>query len=326
MKKPPLVSIVLLCYNQARFFSEALSSVFAQTYPHWELIVVDDGSSDGSPAVIEQQLSAHPNIPFLKLTENVGNCKAFNQGLALCKGEYIIDLAADDLLMPNRLQQQVSAFANLPDDYGVTFSDAYLIDEAGRRMGTFYARDAAGNLIQPIPSGDLYQHLVGKQLISSPTMTIRKKVLEDLGGYDEALSYEDYDFWVRSSRKYRYHFQPMVLTAKRIVRHSHRGGFYQQRRNAHLRSTLLVSQKAARLNGNQAENEALATSLRYHLRLSVHTHNPEVGKGFWQLLQQMKSVHPIDRLYRLLLPISLAVAPLYTAFSAIRAKLVTQIR
>src|SRR5688500_3802276 len=101
----PLVSVICLCYNQARFIREAVASVFAQSYRNVELIIVDDASTDNSASVIRAMVAENPAIRCLLLNQNVGNCKAFNKGLTLSKGDYIIDLAADDVLVPQRIER-----------------------------------------------------------------------------------------------------------------------------------------------------------------------------------------------------------------------------
>jgi glycosyltransferase involved in cell wall biosynthesis len=108
-----LVTVICVCFNHQQFLEEALNSVFKQTYPYIQLIVVDDCSQDGSA----QKLSAlHGERPFelLLLSENNGYCKAFNQGLALAKGELIIDLAGDDRLMPDRVALGVKSYYPVP--------------------------------------------------------------------------------------------------------------------------------------------------------------------------------------------------------------------
>ena len=98
-----LVSVICLCYNQARFIEEAVQSVLMQTHQTIQLIIVDDASTDNSPEMIGKIVSANPRIEYLLLKENLGNCAAFNRGLALVKGDFIIDLAADDILLPERV-------------------------------------------------------------------------------------------------------------------------------------------------------------------------------------------------------------------------------
>ena len=213
----PLVSVVCLCYNQERYVAEALESVAAQTYSGIELIVVDDGSSDGSKEAIAKVLASwasnHMEISaFLDLQENLGNCKAFNQGLAACRGKYVIDLAADDVLDPSRITQQVEQFEQLPDHFGVVYSDAEYIDETGRSMGV--------HRVEGPSEGDVYAEVVRRYFIPPPSMMMKRKVLQDLGGYDESLDYEDFDFWIRSARKWHYGYLPQPLTRIRKVKGS----------------------------------------------------------------------------------------------------------
>ena len=296
----PLVSIICLCYNHAPFIVECLTSVQRQTYPLIELIIVDDYSTDQSVSIIKQHIAGQSDIIFLALEKNLGNCAAFNKGLALATGKYIIDLAGDDILLPNRVEEQVMGFEQLSDDYAVIFSDAILINEQGKELTTYYSRNQEGKLIERIPSGQLYTHLIRKAFICTPTMMMRKAVLDELGGYDESLSYEDYDFWVRSGRKYAYYFQDLILTKKRIVSNSHRTSFYQKKQNAHLTSTLKICWKAYHQNLNQEEHLALAVSVRYHMRQSLYMEVFELVEEYAQLLQQLDHYSWNDRLVILL--------------------------
>ena len=105
--KAPLVSVVCLCYNHERFVGEAVRSVLNQTHPSIQLIVVDDHSTDGSQLIIEKLLTGHPSVEFISLGKNIGNCRAFNKGLEKVAGEFVIDLSADDVLMPARVETGV---------------------------------------------------------------------------------------------------------------------------------------------------------------------------------------------------------------------------
>src|SRR5689334_17677456 len=98
----PLVTIVALCYNHAPFLTEALDSIRAQTYPHLEVILVDDASTDESPGILRRYAAANPTWQLLLLPENLGNCRAFNQAFRQGRGEYFIDFATDDVLLPER--------------------------------------------------------------------------------------------------------------------------------------------------------------------------------------------------------------------------------
>jgi glycosyltransferase involved in cell wall biosynthesis len=327
MGEPGLVSIICLAYGQARWVAEALESVLAQTYRPLELVVVDDASPDGSAAAIRRWLLVARQQPafqslaqvvFLPLPRNVGNCRAFNLALRHARGEYVIDLAADDVLLPNRVGTQVAALAQLSAHYGVAFSDVQLVDGHSRPLGTYYARDARGHLRRPVPTGDVYRFVVGLQYISAPSMMVRRQVLDQLGGYDEALSYEDYDFWVRSARHFHYLFQDAVLTQKRQLASSHRGGFYQKGHSPHLASTLAVCQKAARLNQNDQENQNLAISVRHHLRLSLFTENFGLVAQFAQLLREMGHFRWTDQAWVALAKARIGLYGYYRAWHKLR--------
>jgi glycosyltransferase involved in cell wall biosynthesis len=278
-ERTPLVSVICLCYNQAPFLKEALDSVLAQTYPAWELIIVDDASTDGSVAIIQDFLKAHPIAEFIPLPHNLGNCRAFNQGLARARGEYVIDLAADDVMLPERLKRQVAVFEAMGDKYGVIYTNAIRIDENSRELGFYYpdARSRAN-----LPRGDVYAEVLKRSFICPPTMMMRKKVLDELGGYDESLNYEDFDFWVRSSRNHYYEYLDEVLTARREVSTSHSRKFYKQKGIY----TLKVGEKAAALNRTPAEWQAWGQCVRYHLRQAFLTENFELAGRYVHLLRK----------------------------------------
>src|SRR5690606_21799141 len=141
----PLVSVICLCYNHARFLAEALDSVLNQTYKNLEIIVVDDQSTDNSRAIIEDYVSRFPQIKYLPNEQNLGNCTAFNRAYRLSKAKYLIDFATDDVFLPERIAEQVAAFEKLDKSYGVLFTDAEFIDDNGRHLHNFYKRDQQGN-------------------------------------------------------------------------------------------------------------------------------------------------------------------------------------
>ena len=187
-----------------------------QDYPNYELIVVDDGSSDDSVTVIDSFKSRYPQIAVIKLEKNVGICKAFNTAFRMSGGEFIIDLAADDVLHPNRLSKGVKVFQALGEDYGVLFGDAEWIDETGMHLSFHSQRFAHDS----IPKGHIFKELVERYFICSPTMMFRRAVIDFMNGYDESLTYEDFDFWIRSSRRFKYEYDPEVLVKKRKVKNS----------------------------------------------------------------------------------------------------------
>ncbi len=262
----PLVSVVCLCYNHAAFVAEAIDSVLQQTYTHIQLIVVDDGSNDGSQEVIKELQSAE-GFQFIALQENKGNTRAFNIGLEQCRGKYVIDLAADDVLCRDRLEKQVAFFEKQPGNVGVLYSDAWYIDIEGKKK--YRHSERCG---QPPYTGDVYARLVQYYFVSPPTMMMRKTVLDQLGGYDENLAYEDFDFWVRSSRSWHYAYQPEALTWIRITPGSLSSKAYQPD-DKQLHSTFLVCEKIKTLNKLPSEDQALLRRLSYEIRHAVWSAN-----------------------------------------------------
>lgn len=260
----PPVTVICLCYNQARFVEEAIHSVLAQTYPHIQLVVVDDASTDDSVPVIRKLVALHPEIEFLSLTQNVGNCKAFNRALGRAQGEYIIDLAADDILLPGRVAKGVEALSNAHGACDVQFTDAEWVAEDGSHLCWHSDRFPH----HTIPQGNIYKDLISRFFICSPTMMFRREVIQSLGGYDETLSYEDFDFWIRSSRNFRYCYTTEVLVKKRVVRNSMSHKQFTLF-NSQQRSTYRVCEKIMSLNRSADEKDALARRILYEMRVCL---------------------------------------------------------
>ncbi len=281
-----MVSIICLCHNHERFVEQAMESVLHQTYDNIELIVVDDASIDGSKAIIENMSKTHGFQTFF-ISANLGNCKSFNIGLGLSNGKYIIDLAADDQLLPERILEGVKNIEAKGKDFAVDFCDVDLIDENGRSLGTHFKRDDNGKIIGAVEEGDLYQTLVEKYYISAPSMMMRRTVLEKLNGYDENLSYEDFDFWVRSARNYKYTFTNKILVKKHILSNS-LSSIQYKKKNRHCMSTALVCEKAFNLNKSESENLALLKRTNYELKWALVTENWEASRKFLTLKNKLQ--------------------------------------
>jgi glycosyltransferase involved in cell wall biosynthesis len=305
----PLVTVICLCYNHERFVKEAIDSVLIQTYASVEIIVVDDASTDQSVAIIQDIVGRNPQIRFIPLEANVGNCKAFNTALAFAKGSYIVDFATDDIMQPYRLEKQVKQFASLNDQYGVVFSDATYIDETGKFVKEHVSYLKSKRLLSAVPEGDVYVDILQRYFICSPTMMIRKKVFDQLNGYDENLAYEDFDFWVRSSRTFLYSFLDEVLTKVRLISSSLSKRLYATG-DQQLYSTYLICEKALRLNRNDAENTALAQRIEYELRQAVFSDNKSEAELFFRLLKRIKNPNLVTRFYMKINSLNLRLSPL----------------
>jgi glycosyltransferase involved in cell wall biosynthesis len=277
----PLVSILIISHNQADFIQESVESALNQTYPNTEVLIVEDGSTDHTLQVIQSMQDQGITCKTILLNKSIGYCKAFNQGFERSKGAFIIDLSADDILLPERITYGVEALQT--NDAGVNFCDAYYIDEHSSIQGTHYRRNARGVITEPVKYGDVFSEVLRRYYICAPTMFIDRKVLNHLGGYDEDLYYEDFDFWVRSSRSYQYHFTDKVLVKKRVLKSSMSKTQYLPNSKM-LPTTLRVCQKAYNLCNNPQEYQALATRLRYEIRQALISSNHQVAVGLNDIL------------------------------------------
>ena len=293
----PLVSVICLCYNQKDYVGAAIRSVLTQTYRNIELIVVDDASNDGSQEVIKEELIG-TTVQFIELEKNIGNCAAFNKGYELSKGAYLIDLAADDLLLPFRIEIGLGDFMKASAKSGIHFSDAFMINVDGSTINTFYERGEDGQLINTPPSGDIFQQLIEKYFICPPTMMFKREVLDRLNGYDEHLRYEDFDFWIRSSREFEYIFNPAPLVKKRDVPKS-LGKTQFSIRSKHFQTTYQVCDKALDLCQSASEISALIDRCKYEIKQCVKTLNLSLIAKYHNLIKdaqrRLSSLSSMDK-------------------------------
>ena len=279
----PLVTVICLCYNHERFVQEAIESVLNQTYPNIEVIIVDDASNDNSRKVISEKLRSHPELNVVFLDTNVGICRAFNAGWRIASGEFVVDFSTDDVLLPERIEKQVRYFQSTGKSNGVVFTDAVYIDEQGREVRRHFDYLRKQKLLTTIPTGDIYADVIARFFVPAPTMLVRREVLRALGGYDETLAYEDFDFWVRSAREFSYGFLNEALTKIRVSSTSLSHKLYLPG-DKQAYSTYRVCRKIAQLNETEREKAALQQRLRYELRHCVLTGNHAEGELFYRLM------------------------------------------
>ncbi|WMJ74830.1 glycosyltransferase [Cytophagaceae bacterium ABcell3] len=274
----PLVTVVCLSYNHQGFLAEALDSVLGQTYSNIEVIVVDDASTDDSREVIAHYVKQNPSIKLIPNGQNLGNCRSFNKALDIASGEYIIDFATDDVMHPERVEKQVAAFERLSDDYAAVFTNAAYIDEHAGFLKYHYRAEQYPS----VPCGDIYKSILSNNgIICTPTLMFRTHVVRALGGYDERLSYEDFDICLRVARKYKFYFLKQVLTEWRIVAGSHS----KTALHAKNISTFRVCMKAFWLNKTPKEHKALAKFIKYNLRYCVFINDHMYALKYWSLLK-----------------------------------------
>ena len=212
----PLVTAIVVNYNQSRWVVELLDSIRHQTYPNLKLVVVDDCSADNSVPVIQSWLDRNrPQAKFIRHERNLGVCRSLNDALAVAEGKYISEIAADDIWLPEKLSELVAFIESLPEKVGVVYSDACLIDEHGKPVpGMFIDRHRPE--IKAPPSGNIHDLLWDGNFIPAQSALIRRAVYDAVGVYDESLSLEDWDMWLRISRHFDFAFYPKPLAKYRL--------------------------------------------------------------------------------------------------------------
>lgn len=205
MTAPKLVSVVLPVYNQAHFLPAALDGVFAQTYPLLELIVVNDGSTDGTAQVLAHYRERHEFTVISQ--ENQGLPRALNAGFARARGDYLTWTSSDNVMLPEMLTSLATALDNNPQ-VGLVYADFSLLDEDGHDLGLLTTAEYDPHLL-------LHANLVHCCFL------YRRACMERVGGYDPAFRYsEDWEYWIRISRFYRMQRVPQMLYRYRFHRMS----------------------------------------------------------------------------------------------------------
>jgi len=207
----PYISVIIPVYNQAHYIRDAVKSVATQTYTDWELVVVDDGSTDNSPSVLSELASSVPRTSVIR-QENQGRAAARNTGLEAAAGSLIVFLDADDQLYPHKLERQVTFLQEHPD-VGVVYSDVMLCDETGQEL----VRHSLANMPHH-PSGRIVESLFLRNSIPIHSAMVRRTCIEQAGVFDENLPQgtEDWDFWIRLACHCRFQYQAEALGLYRV--------------------------------------------------------------------------------------------------------------
>jgi glycosyltransferase involved in cell wall biosynthesis len=199
----PLVSVVVPSFNHARFVERALRSVFEQSYRHIELVVIDDGSHDGSPALIASVLRQSPFPHQLVVRDNRGAATTLNEGIALARGEFVQFLNSDDWFAESRIDRLVAAVADTGSGWG--FSSVDVVDADGQPVDPMRVRWAYDLRcsIAAIP----FRETVGSGLItgnitvSSGNLFVARSLLAQLGGFRQFRYNHDWDLCLRALKQ-----------------------------------------------------------------------------------------------------------------------------
>jgi len=241
----PRVSVCLRVYNGEPYLAHAISSVLGQSYRNFELVIVDDGSTDGTPEVIA---SFHDERIVLIRQENRGLTRATQRAVDEARGTYVAIMDADDIADPYRLATQVRAFEADPDLVAVG-SNVTIIDEAGRAIAERrYPCDDA-SIRRALPSYNPFAH---------PTMMFRTIALRSCGSYSQRFrTVEDYELYFRLLR----HGTAMNVTRNLLQYRVHRGSIKSSRTKLQLLETIALRRLAALEYGYPISLTSRATTL-----------------------------------------------------------------
>jgi glycosyltransferase involved in cell wall biosynthesis len=184
----PAISIILPVYNAAAYIEKTITSLLNQTFTDFELLIIDDGSTDNTIAVIKK--FTDDRIKLIVNDKNLGLIKTLNKATALSKGRYIARMDADDIALPERLLLQ-KEFLDTHPDVSVVAGWINFIDEAGNETGV-WDLDRRTNTTSTIEKS-----LLRENCIAHPTVMIRTVVLQKFLYNEKQLHIEDYDLWLR---------------------------------------------------------------------------------------------------------------------------------
>ena len=197
MSGNPKISVIMPNYDKGRFIGEAIESALKQTYRDFEVIVVDDASTDDSVTIVEGYLQKCNNVRLIRLEKQLGVSAARNIGIKSAQGEIICLLDSDDIYSPIKLERQFDALQEESEPV-VVYSEWWRIDEEGRKL-------PPGKMEHPRKSGRIFGDVLALGFGVNTTFMIPKICLDHVGLYDESLPWsEDYDLILRLSRDFNF--------------------------------------------------------------------------------------------------------------------------
>jgi glycosyltransferase involved in cell wall biosynthesis len=296
--RSPLVTVVSLCFNTGRFVIEALECLRRQTFRSFEVVVVDDGSTDDSVARLEGWARSAPfAMSLIRNEANLGIPASLNRAIGDANGDLITWLN-DDLWDDDRLEIVVACFEDLPEDVQVLFGDAIVIDAAGDEIGYLSPAntlDVVGFPHDPallpapgefavIPGPIAREALYWRCFIPAPSVTVRRTLYDAVGPYDEGLAVEDVDCWFRASSTgdFAYLRRPLVKYRQ------HHANFSSGRSEAYLATLAEVLARYSSPNGARHRS-----AIKRHLREESY----RVASGLFAQRERGPALHALRSHY-----------------------------
>lgn len=209
-----MISVIMTAYNAQRYIRNAISSICHQTYEDWELIIVNDASTDNTHNIILDYVENVDNIYDVTNDKNVGHTKSLNIALENCSGDYIAWHDADDISHRKRFEKQVYILETRPS-FGFVTTHGITINESGNRIKSFYTDEAQRNKKTTIT--DKFKDDCWLLL---PSLMFKRKVIDKIGGFDEKMYYgQDFNFVYRALMA-KFNFEIIPEELFKFRRHS----------------------------------------------------------------------------------------------------------
>ena len=205
----PLISVITPCYNGEKFIGDAIESVINQTYQNWEIIIIDDGSTDDSKEIVDKY-RMDQRIKYVQHDANKGIAKTKNTGIRLARGDYLAFLDQDDIWLPSKLELQANCFKNQEEDVGMICTGMIFTDEKLQYQRIFMG-------FKDDNQKELVKSMYLQSTNSASVMMIKKKCFSQLGLFDEGLyGWDDFEMWMRIASQYKIKYIREAVVKKRV--------------------------------------------------------------------------------------------------------------
>lgn len=235
----PLVSVRVPVYNHELYIGKCLDSIYMDTYPNKEILIIDDGSTDASKNVIEKWIKSHRDKIHVSFTsrKNLGVTKTLNELNSLCNGEYIVGIASDDYLLEDSIKDRIEHMQR--NNCDVLFADCVVIDENNQLIFESALKDLYNvNVEKYMTQKSLKSEIINNWSIPGSTLMVHKSVY-DTYKYDEKSIVEDYDFFLFAVSKKNVCFFDKKVSAYRMhSANSHIHSSYFKRQISILRALI----------------------------------------------------------------------------------------
>lgn len=269
IKVPPKVSAIMAVYNEAEYVSTAIESVLEQTFDDFEFLIIDDGSTDETPEIIEHYAGLDDRITYLPNHSNKGLPASLNKGIEHASGKYIARMDADDISLPRRFEEQAKYLDKRPDAH-VVGSYTRLITKNGEFISE-----------KSYPQGGRSPEQLKKQgpCVAHPSVMMRMSSLLHVGSYREPFTYaQDLDLWIRMSRKFGEDFlqivpEPLIeyrLTPGQYSRNAVTD-IYESYAGEYVGSEEKLEERISNeVESRERENNSSRSKMMYHYRVGRH--------------------------------------------------------